>query len=121
MPLKVRKSKAPALPCPLGECMSLLKGAWTPAVIWHLSGGPRRFGELRGDIQGVSAKMLSARLRELVDKGVVARDVRPTSPPSVEYSLTELGQELSPAIAAIVNVGYRLKARGEAAARVAAE
>jgi DNA-binding HxlR family transcriptional regulator len=118
MSLKVRKSKAPAPLCPLGECMSLLKGAWAPAVIWHLSGGPRRFGELRSDIGSVSAKVLSARLRELQAKGVVVRQVLPTSPPSVEYSLSELGQELSPAIAAIVSVGHRLKQR---ARRVAAQ
>jgi DNA-binding HxlR family transcriptional regulator len=57
----------------------------------------------------VSAKVLSARLQELEGKGVIARRVMPTSPPSVEYSLTELGQELIPAINAIVGVGLKLK------------
>lgn len=111
MPLKVRKNKAPApLPaCPLTECMSLLGGAWTPNVIWYLSAGPRRFMELRSDIPAISAKVLSARLRELQKKGVVARKVMATRPPSVEYTLTELGKALMPAIAAIVDVGHRLK------------
>ena len=89
--------------------MSFLRGAWTPNVIWYLSGGPRRFGELRSDIPRISAKVLSARLRELEEKGVVARQVMATSPPSAEYSLTELGSELIPAIAAIVRVGQKLK------------
>ena len=114
MSLKVRKSKAPpAVPgCPLTECMSLLGGAWTPNVIWHLAGGPRRFGELRRDMP-ISAKVLSARLRDLEDKGVLTRAVMPTSPPSVEYELTPLGEELMPAIRAIVEIGHRLKmARG---------
>ncbi|MEO8316534.1 MAG: helix-turn-helix domain-containing protein [Pseudomonadota bacterium] len=109
MALKLRKNKAAPPACPLSECMSFLGGAWTPNVIWYLSGGPRRFGELRTDIPRISARVLSARLRELVEKGVVARQVMPTSPPAAEYSLTELGSELIPAIAAIVRVGQKLK------------
>src|SRR5688572_22217009 len=113
MALKLRKSKAPPAPpaCPLTTCMSLLGGAWTPNVIWYLSGGPRRFGELRRDIPRVSPKMLTARLRALEERGVVTREVMPTSPPSVEYGLTTLGRELIPVIQAIVKVGERLKGR----------
>jgi DNA-binding HxlR family transcriptional regulator len=88
--------------------MALLGGAWTTNVVWQLSGGPRRFSELTRDIAGISAKMLTARLRELEEKGVVDREVVPTSPPSVEYSLSELGQELVPVIDSIVRVGTRL-------------
>ncbi|MEP3073707.1 helix-turn-helix domain-containing protein [Maricaulis sp.] len=95
--------------CPVNECMQLLGGAWTPYVIWHLAGGPRRFSELEADIPPISAKVLSARLKELGRKGVVMRTVQPTSPPSVEYALTELGRELLPVIEAIVDVGTRLK------------
>ena len=110
MGLPVRRSKVEPPPtCPLTECMTLLHGAWCPNVIWHLSGGARRFGELRVDIPRVSARVLTARLRELEAKGVVTRVVLATSPPSVEYSLTELGEELVPAIRAIVRVGTRLK------------
>jgi DNA-binding HxlR family transcriptional regulator len=90
-------------------CMRLLAGAWAPNVIWYLSAQPRRFGELRIDIPKISARVLSARLRELEEKGVVHREVVATAPPSVEYSLTELGRELVPAIAAIVEVGRKLK------------
>ena len=111
MALKLRRNKSPPAPppCPLTECMKLLGGAWTTNVIWYLSGGPRRFGELRTDIPRVSAKVLTERLRSLEAKGVVERAVLPTSPPSVEYPLTELGQELIPVINAIVKVGSRLK------------
>lgn len=118
MSLKVRKNQSSAPPhgCPLTECMSVIGGAWTPNIIWNLSGGPRRFSELRVDIPPVSPKMLTARLRELEGKGIVARQVKPTSPPSVEYSLTELGKELLPAIEAIVEVGHKLKQRGLVAA-----
>jgi DNA-binding HxlR family transcriptional regulator len=110
MALKVRKNKAAPPPrCPLTECMALLRGAWTTNVIWYLSGGARRFGELRADIPRISARVLSARLRELGALGVLTRQVMPTSPPSVEYELTELGQELVPAIQAIVRVGMKLR------------
>ena len=111
MALKIRKSKAPPPPpgCPMGACMALLGGTWTPNVIWSLSGGPRRFGELRRDIGGISPKMLAARLKGLEEKGVVTREVAPTSPPSVEYQLSELGRELIPVINTIVRVGTRLR------------
>ena len=68
-----------------------------------------RFGELRHDIPRISARVLSARLRELEAKGVATRRVLATSPPSAEYTLTDLGHELVPAIKAIVEVGTRLK------------
>ena len=114
MSLKVRKNKSPKppTPCYLTECMSVIAGAWAPNVIWHLRAGPRRFNELRTDIPPISAKVLSTRLGELEGRGVISRHVRPTSPPSVEYELTQLGQELVPALEAIVKVGHRLKEAG---------
>lgn len=111
MGLPLRKSKVvePAPVCPLTECMKLLQGAWAPNVIWYLSGEPRRFGELRHDIPRISARVLSARLRELEAKGLITRRLLDTSPPSAEYALTDLGRELIPAIRAIVDVGLKLK------------
>ena len=113
MPLPVRRNKvsSPLPACPVTTCMALLSGAWAPNVIWYLSAHPRRFGELRVDIPKISARVLSARLRELEEKGVVARRVMPTSPPSVEYELTDLGRELLPAIQAIISVGAKLVLR----------
>jgi DNA-binding HxlR family transcriptional regulator len=116
MALRVRKSKVVAPPpgaCPLTQCMAMLRGAWAPNVIWYLSGGPRRFSELRCDIPKISARVLSARLHELVDRGVIVRRIADTSPPAPEYELTELGRELMPAIQAIAQVGAKLKDRGE--------
>lgn len=113
MALKMRKNRSPDPPegCPINACMSVIGGAWTPNVIWYLRGGPRRFSELRADIPLVSAKVLTARLRELEESGVLVRKVLPTSPPSVEYSLNEPGMRLVPAIEAIVAVGKELKRR----------
>ena len=111
MPLKRRRNRTPTPLCPLSECMAVLGGAWTPNILWYLSSGPRRFSELRADIPLVSGKVITQRLRELEERGVISRTVMPTSPPSVEYKLTEHGQEFLPAIRAIVDVGYRLKAK----------
>ena len=113
MALKMRRNKGPSTPeaCPLLECMALIGGAWTPNIIWYLRGGPRRFSELRSDIPLVSPKILTTRLRELEECGVIERRVMPTSPPSVEYSLNELGERLVPAIEAIAAVGEELKER----------
>jgi DNA-binding HxlR family transcriptional regulator len=111
--VKFRSSRVAPPPegCPLTECMSFLGGAWTPNVLWYLREGPRRFNELRRDIVGVSAKVLSQRLQRLQADGMVERRVMPTSPPTVEYELTDLGREILPAVDAIVEVGHRLKDR----------
>lgn len=112
MSLKVRRNRGvgPPAPCLLTECMAIIARAWAPNVIWSLAHGPRRFGELRLDMPPVSAKVLTRRLRELEQRGVVQRRAQPTSPPSVDYALTAIGQELVPALQAIVAVGHRLKA-----------
>jgi DNA-binding HxlR family transcriptional regulator len=113
MAVKRRKSKVtpPPIGCPLTACMQFLKGAWTPNVIWYLREEPRRFSELMADIPGVSPKVFSARLKRLERDGILTRQVMPTSPPTVEYALTDLGRELTPAIEAIVQVGHKLKSR----------
>lgn len=109
MGLPVRKSKvAPPPACPLSEVLNLLRGAWAPNVVWQLSAEARRFGELRHDMPKISARVLSARLRELESRGLVTRKVLRTSPPSAEYALTPLGRELLPAIDALAVVGRKL-------------
>jgi DNA-binding HxlR family transcriptional regulator len=115
--LKRRKNRTPHPQCPLSDCMAFIGGAWTPNIIWYLSSGPRRFSELRSDIPLVSAKVLTQRLRELEERGVLTRKVMDTSPPSVEYALTDLGCEFMPVIRAISEVGLRLKARTPALVR----
>ena len=114
MVLKVR-SKVRALPgCPMSKCMGLLRGLWTPELLWALSDGPRRFSELRRDCPYISAKVLTSRLRDLERRGVLTRTVMATSPPTVDYGLTALGRELLPAIRSIVEVGSLLLLRDAA-------
>jgi DNA-binding HxlR family transcriptional regulator len=115
--VKRRKSKVapPPVECPLTECMGLLGGAWTAHVIWYLREGGRCFTELENDIAGISAKMLTNRLRELEREGFIERFSRPTSPPTVWYALTPVGQELSSALVNLVEVAQRLKRPHQAA------
>lgn len=91
--------------------MNLLSGAWTPHVLWHLQATPRRFGELRVDMPQISAKTLTARLRQLEQNGLVARQAMPTSPPAAEYVLTALGREMLPVLRAIAEVGRKVRTR----------
>ena len=110
MALRVRKNKAVVPPaCPIDEGVKLLAGAWAPHVIWYLSRQPRRFSELRKDIPSISARVLSARLRELQQRGVITRTPLSTSPPSAEYALTALGRELLPALTALVDVALKMQ------------
>lgn len=111
MALRMRKnhSPKPPEPCALTECMAIIGGAWTTNIIWSLRAAPRRFSELESDIPPISAKVLTTRLKELTGRGLVERTELATSPPSVEYTLTGMGQRLIPAIETIVEVGHQLK------------
>ena len=108
VPRRKKTVTAPPNQCPLTFCLRIIGGTWTPNIIWYLSKSPRRFTELKSDIPGISAKMLTQRLKRLESDKIVHREVMPTWPPTVEYQLTELGQELKPAIEAIANVGHRI-------------
>ena len=109
--VKRRKSKVrpPPSECPLSQCMHLLGGAWTAQVIWYLREGERCFTELQTDLLGVSAKMLTNRLRQLEREGIIERLSRPTSPPTVWYALTTVGQQLCEALTNVVNIAQGLK------------
>src|SRR5262245_54181320 len=102
--VKRRKTQVSPPPsgCPLKACMRLLAGAWTADVIWYLREGERCFTELRADVRGISAKMLTARLRRLEREGIVERRPKPTSPPTMWYALTPGGQELCGALTGVV-------------------
>ncbi len=67
---------------------------WSLLVIRTLGGGPKRFNELRRAIDGVSQKMLATTLRTLERDGFVLRTVTPSTPPRVDYELTDLGRGL---------------------------
>ena len=76
------------------QAVELIGRRWTGAIIRSLLSGDRRFTEIGDSVPGVSDRLLSARLRELEDAGIVHRAVDPGPPIHVAYSLTEAGAEL---------------------------
>ena len=89
--------------------MRVVSGAWTAHVIWYLREGERCCTELQGDIGKVSAKVLTNCLRKLEREGIITRSSKPTSPPTVWYCLTPIGQELCGALVNVIDVAQRLK------------
>ncbi len=95
-------------PCPVKEALRFLSGAWTLEIYWALKSGPLRFGQIKRQLGSVSAKVLTHRLRDLEDLGVLEREVKETYPPQVEYSLTSLGLKFGPILETIASVGQGL-------------
>lgn len=84
--------------CGIDAAMDVVGGKWKVLILWALDERPRRFGELRRVLPGVSEKVLASHLRELEDDGIVLREDFVEVPPRVEYSLTELGRGLNRAL-----------------------
>src|SRR5262249_46460447 len=76
------------------EVIDRISGKWTIGVLVAAAHGPIRFTELERTVEGVSRRMLTLTLRNLERDGLLVRTVYPTVPPKVEYSLTEMAQEL---------------------------
>jgi DNA-binding HxlR family transcriptional regulator len=87
--------------CPTRLVLDLVADKWTTLVIYLLSQGTRRYGELQRGVGGISQKMLTQTLRRLEEDGLVLRVVYPEVPPRVEYSLTELGATLKEPLGAL--------------------
>ena len=79
-------------PCAIERGMRIMGGKWTGSILWHLKDGPVRFNDLARMIGGASKKMITERLRQLEERGLVSREVLDTSPVSVQYEITELGR-----------------------------
>ncbi len=102
--------------CPMDSLLRLLMGPWTTYVLWVLStNGPTRFGQLKRKVPGVSAKVLTDRLRMLEEAGVVRRDYQATIPPQVTYSLSPRGEELRDVLDSLNEVAVRWQKADQAA------
>ncbi len=85
--------------CPhFHAAIELIGKRWTGAILCALTAGSLRFGELARAVPGLSDRLLSQRLRELEEEGLVEREVESGTPVRVIYSLTEVGAELRPVI-----------------------
>ena len=100
--------KAEYLACPIRNVISRFGDKWSMLVLFSLhtsETGVLRFNELRRHMTDCSQKMLSATLKNLEQSHLVHREVYPEVPPRVEYSLTDTGKSLMPAIMALIEWG----------------
>ncbi len=91
----------PSLCAKFHKAVELIGRRWSGAVIQILMRGPCRYAELRDAVPDISDRMLSERLQELEEEGIVSRRVIPDTPVRVEYELTAKGRALEPALHAI--------------------
>lgn len=87
--------------CPCRGLLDMVASKWTALAIGALEGEPKRFGELKRRLDGISQKMLTQTLRTLERDGLVLRTVYPSVPLRVEYQLTELGRSLIEPLASL--------------------
>lgn len=80
--------------CPTRQALDLIADKWTTLLIYLLSKGKQRYGDLHRQVGGISQKMLTQTLRKLERDGLVTRHVYPEVPPRTEYELTRLGHTL---------------------------
>lgn len=80
--------------CPVTATLELIGGRWKAAILYYLSYGPRRFGQLDAVITGISRKVLTDQLKELEKDNLISRISYKESPPRVEYTLTPFGKSL---------------------------
>ena len=95
--------------CPVATAVSLIGGKWKLLIIRNLKERPWRFNELQRDIEGISQKVLTDSLRQMIDDGLVYRHDYQAMPPKVEYGLTELGKEMLSIIDALADFGNYYK------------
>jgi DNA-binding HxlR family transcriptional regulator len=91
--------------------LAVVGGKWKPLVLFHLHHGPRRFGELKRLVSGISEKVLIQQLRELADDGVVVRRDYQEVPPKVDYEMTPFGRTLAQALAPLCAWGDENRTR----------
>jgi DNA-binding HxlR family transcriptional regulator len=89
--------------CPCRDVLDLVANKWTALMIGKLAQRPHRFGELRREVAGITPKVLTQNLRSLERDGLITRKVYATTPPSVEYGLTPLGESISGYLIALNN------------------
>jgi DNA-binding HxlR family transcriptional regulator len=89
--------------CPTRKILEQVTSRWGTLVLAALVTGPHRFAALRDKIGGISEKMLSQTLKQLVRAGLVNREVEASVPPQVTYSLTELGADLATPLCELIH------------------
>lgn len=91
--------------CAMDAALNVISGKWKLVILNRLLTGPQRYSEIHKSIPGLTEKVLSQQLKELEEDQIVKRRVYPVVPPKVEYSFTELGEELQPVFFALETWG----------------
>jgi DNA-binding HxlR family transcriptional regulator len=99
--------------CGLDAALDVIGGKWKVLIMWPLRDSPKRFGELRRHVPGISEKMLIQQLKEMELDGIVTRHDYREVPPRVEYALTAFGHSLRDALAPLCEWGHEHMARIE--------
>lgn len=89
--------------CPMRAVMDQVTTRWATLVLAALVQGPYRFNALQARVGGISSKMLAQNLRSLERSGLVHREVEPSVPPRVTYSLTDLGAGLAEPLCTLIH------------------
>lgn len=93
--------------CEGHQILEKIANKWTILIVYALTQGKKRYSELKQQIIGISPKMLVQNLRNLERFGLIKREVFPTVPPRVDYSLTPLGESLAEPLAVLGEWAYR--------------
>ena len=90
----------------ISDTLDILSGKWKIRIIGTLNFGKKRFGELKAEIDGIAAKMLSKELQDLETNQLITRTILDTKPITVEYELTAYGKTVTPIISAMADWGH---------------
>jgi DNA-binding HxlR family transcriptional regulator len=97
--------------CGLDTVLALIGGKWKMLILYHLCHAPRRFGELRRLLPGISEKMLIQDLRQMLESNLLVRKDYQQVPPKVEYSITPFGRSLGKSLAPLCAWGDKNRKR----------
>ena len=104
---KTQKIAGATEQCSVDYAFQRIGGKYKARILWHLANGTLRYGELKRQLPDITPKMLTQALRELETDHLIRRHVYPEVPPRVEYSLSDTGRGLMPAIELLSGWGKR--------------
>jgi DNA-binding HxlR family transcriptional regulator len=96
-----QRRQNPVTGCPLTAALSAIGGKWKLIIVYWLIDSPKHFAGLRRLMPGISQKVLTQQLRELVGDGILQRQPQGSIPAPVEYSLTDYGRSVLPLVESI--------------------